>query len=969
MLLILQKLRLITLFLFIACPQLGLAQLTVDSFLRGNANPTNQTSITWNIGFSEPVNGVTIGNFNLSPTGTAGGSIDNVVTLDNQLWQITVNSVTGQGTLGLDLSIPSGISAISDSSLTLQAPETGPVYTVDRIRPQPVSIAPTDSSIECTSTLSFNVVFSEPVQGLSPLNFSINTNAPFNATINPTMPSVDGTTWTVTVDVQSGEGQLSLDLSDVNGIRDLANNAMLFQIYGTEFYNVNVTPPQIISINRVSDSPTSASSVKYSVVFHEPPTGVTPASFTIDPASPVTGNIASVTPNDDGTSWLIVIDNISNSEGLMPLAVADNSGITDPCGNETPAQVLGQPYYIDRVNPAISSITLIDPQVTPGPTVSYNVQFREWVTTLTLESISLAATRNTTGTISSITTTDNISFVVTLNVSGAGTINLTVNDDLRIVDIVGHRLVNMPRSAAHYTICLTTFGTPALVAPSLGSTIRSTYSLLEWTSPQPTEPIEVYLDDQLLTTTIATTAPLSTPIPAGYHTWYVKYLDSCTSGTVWNFTVLDPAVILFPQDGYSACQSPEFVIWKPVEAATTYTLYLDGSVTTVTTQTSAPLSPPPGIGPHTIRVTAESETGFVSTTLHHFTVTTDDTFNAIYYRSDGQINSIVQGESLRIIGGKFNNVYDSATNTWIPAKNLIAFASDTGAYVPFTESNEEITKLLLDGTSLYAAGNFTKTKFQATEIDTVRLAKIDLTTKLPSAVVHLNGKVHSLAKSDSKLYIGGAFTKLNTISDGPNFNFATNSTVVSNLVSIDTAAAYSIVSRPTVNSTVHDLLTDDSRLYVAGAFTQINNAGRKGLAAFDLSGNLLALEFGIDHYVYSIIKPDDILYVAGNFTKADSNKTRNNLASFDMSTGTPVLTDWAPSTNSSVQRIVYHLGTIYLGGVFSTVNGVPSANFAGVSGFGIGSLTTCSAAANNSINTILTIGNDIIIGGLATGPQ
>ena len=67
-----------------------------------NANPTNAKSVQFDVTFSENVTGVDVGDFVLATTGTAAGTIASV-SGSGSTYTVTVNGVSGDGTLGLNL--------------------------------------------------------------------------------------------------------------------------------------------------------------------------------------------------------------------------------------------------------------------------------------------------------------------------------------------------------------------------------------------------------------------------------------------------------------------------------------------------------------------------------------------------------------------------------------------------------------------------------------------------------------------------------------------------------------------------------------------------------------------------------------------------------------------------------------------------------------------------------------------------
>jgi large repetitive protein len=105
---------------------------------------TNASSVTFRITFSTSVTGVTASNFDLNPTVT--GATIGTVSGSGTTWDIQVNSITGNGFLGLRLANATGIIPPVASAL----PASGQQYTIDKVAPA----APVISSITTDSGTS-----------------------------------------------------------------------------------------------------------------------------------------------------------------------------------------------------------------------------------------------------------------------------------------------------------------------------------------------------------------------------------------------------------------------------------------------------------------------------------------------------------------------------------------------------------------------------------------------------------------------------------------------------------------------------------------------------------------------------------------------------------------------------------------------------------------------------------------------
>ncbi|MBE9070515.1 DUF4114 domain-containing protein, partial [Leptolyngbya cf. ectocarpi LEGE 11479] len=118
----------------------------VTSIALGDTSPTNATSVTFDVTFSESVTGVDVTDFALATTNTADGTIASV-SGSGTSYTVIANNLTGDGSLGLNLvdndSIVNGnslalggtgISGNGDGSLT------GDTYTIDTTAPSAPSI-------------------------------------------------------------------------------------------------------------------------------------------------------------------------------------------------------------------------------------------------------------------------------------------------------------------------------------------------------------------------------------------------------------------------------------------------------------------------------------------------------------------------------------------------------------------------------------------------------------------------------------------------------------------------------------------------------------------------------------------------------------------------------------------------------------------------------------------------------------
>ena len=181
---------------------------TVTAINRLNANPSAATSVQFSLAFSENVTGVDVSDFTLASTGTASGSVASVVAVDAAHYTVTVNTVSGDGTLRLDLN-GSGTSIVDASGNGATGYTSGEIYTFDHTVPvapsTPVMTAATDTGASNTDSITSNTIptftgTAEPLanvflnEGAAVLGFSpADAGGNWSINVNPGFPLSEGT--------------------------------------------------------------------------------------------------------------------------------------------------------------------------------------------------------------------------------------------------------------------------------------------------------------------------------------------------------------------------------------------------------------------------------------------------------------------------------------------------------------------------------------------------------------------------------------------------------------------------------------------------------------------------------------------------------------------------------------------------------------------------------------------------------
>lgn len=212
---------------------------TVVSIVPSTTGPTNATTLTQTVTFSEAVTGVDASDFTV--TGSGASATVGSVTGSGTTYTVTLNAVAGDGTIRLDLNA-SGTGIEDGASNAIASGAVGTALIVDHTGPAIVSIVPSTVGPTNATTLTQTVTLSEAVTGLDVNDFTIHTTG--SASANIASISGSGTTYTVTLNGISGDGAIRLDLNGSGtGIVDVAGNAISTGATGTSV-TIAQPPPE-----------------------------------------------------------------------------------------------------------------------------------------------------------------------------------------------------------------------------------------------------------------------------------------------------------------------------------------------------------------------------------------------------------------------------------------------------------------------------------------------------------------------------------------------------------------------------------------------------------------------------------------------------------------------------------------------------------------------------------------------------
>lgn len=300
------------------------------------------------------------------------------------------------------------------------------------------------------------------------------------------------------------------------------------------------------------------------------------------------------------------------------------------------------------------------------------------------------------------------------------------------------------------------------------------------------------------------------------------------------------------------------------------------------------------------------------------------------------------------IGGSFSKV---GSNT----RYNIAHVNSDGYLTYFAPNVDGTVKSLAlsgDGSIIYFGGDFSSVNgITRTDIAACYTSNGSLVTGFnPSS----DWEVETLAlkSDDSILYIGGYFSSINGTD---RYNVAAVNTLDGSLVE---------TFNPGTNSIVHNLVLNNngSILYMGGGFDMVGGTSKKRIAAINTSdGSLVAgftpADLNNSVYMMKLNSDNSIIYLGGAFTDIGGT-TRNRIAALNTSDGT-IISGFNPNSNARVRALELNGdgSIIYAGGDFTTIIGTSKNKIAAINTSDGSLVTTFGATFDNSVRSI-TLNSD-----------
>jgi hypothetical protein len=307
------------------------------------------------------------------------------------------------------------------------------------------------------------------------------------------------------------------------------------------------------------------------------------------------------------------------------------------------------------------------------------------------------------------------------------------------------------------------------------------------------------------------------------------------------------------------------------------------------------------------------------------------------------------GTGFSFVGGVYKNglasvnLTDGALDTW-----------DLGF-------NGPVTKFEIYKDTLFATGQFSMVSGQSKD----RFVAINLnndsviTWDVGLNMANMGGPLSLLEIADNHLYVGG-------------FNLAfDNQTMVKNLGKIDLDSRILDTNwAPNPDRATFSLNLDASKsLYLGGGFRSLLSSGvkRTNVAAVDIKTGIPTdwnPSFLSTSFIRDIAVKDSLIYVGGQFSTVN-NQQRVGIAAFNSNTG--ALTSWQPDISGFIQTIFLEDTSVFLGGGFSVNNYFPPIyHFAVVDARSALIDTTIELKPNRNVEKIFKEDSTMYLSGLFT---
>jgi hypothetical protein len=291
---------------------------------------TNASSVSFDIIFSEDVN------FDITDFAISNGNNDfdltNLVTSvagQGDSYVVTLSDFIGDGELSFN-KVPGsrGTTDLNGNSLSSGQYYSVDTYLIDKTSPFVTSISRDQAQRTEEETLSFTVVFSESVSGVTTNDFALDLGEGMSAEILSI--NGDSNRYQIIVAQLSGTGAVGLNAKQSPTIVDNAGNTLTQGFTNGESYLYRINPTVTITHN---GGELVSGDVAYTILFSEPVVGFTSDDIII------TGGVNNAFTKVSDTEYTLAVSPLSNSDADLIVDIAADVATNAPGYGNAPRQI------------------------------------------------------------------------------------------------------------------------------------------------------------------------------------------------------------------------------------------------------------------------------------------------------------------------------------------------------------------------------------------------------------------------------------------------------------------------------------------------------------------------------------------------------------------------------------------------------------------------------------------------------
>nr|WP_256346883.1 Ig-like domain-containing protein [Pseudomonas gingeri] len=406
----------------------GAGTTSSNNYAIDTVRPTATVAVTGPAALSTTANGTVtvtfseaVSSFSLADMSASNGTLSNLTTSDNIHWTATLTPSASNNSSGnvitLDNTLYTDTATNAGTGTT-----TSDTYVVDTVRPT-ATIVVSDTALNVNGNSSLvTITFSETVNNLALGALTVADGSLSN------LVQVDGTHWTATLTANPGVNHVG-DVITLNttAISDVAGNAGSGTTTSNAYAVDTVLPTATIVFGNTNLGIGQTSPV--TITFNEAVPGFTNADLTVS-----NGTLSTVSTSDGGVTWIATFTPTAAIVSASNHITLDTSHVSDAAGNVGSGTVTSNNVAIDGVRPT-ATIVVSNNNLGIGGTSTVTITFSEAVS-----GMALADLTTDNGTLSGLSTSDNITYTALLTPTPGITQNNNhiVLDNSTVIDGAGN---------------------------------------------------------------------------------------------------------------------------------------------------------------------------------------------------------------------------------------------------------------------------------------------------------------------------------------------------------------------------------------------------------------------------------------------------------------------------------------------------------------------------------------------------